>query len=96
MNVGTGNQGGRAQHDFILAWLEEPDIAVKVDTARLETGRFKKGFVENVYYCTTLLLNSRVLLNFYCNGVGAAMPGCPVLSWIFEKFMGARHRVGIS
>ncbi len=31
-----------------LAWpgWKQPDIAVKVDMARLETGRFKKGFVK--------------------------------------------------
>ncbi len=37
-----------------LAWpgWKQPDITVKVDTARLETGRFKKGFVKRVLlYC---------------------------------------------
>ncbi len=46
-----------------LAWpgWKQPDISVKMDTARLETGQSKKCCIECVY-CTPLELNSRVLL----------------------------------
>jgi hypothetical protein len=42
---------------------KQPDIAVEVDTARLETRRLKKCCENCVpYYSTTLVLISRVLL----------------------------------
>jgi hypothetical protein len=52
---GRTAQGGRALTDFSLAWLEAPDISVKVDTARLEAGQFKKCCMECVllYYPST-------------------------------------------
>ncbi len=48
-----------------LAWpgWKQPDISVKVDTARLEAGQFK-NVAWNVYCCTTPGLNSRVLLMY--------------------------------
>ncbi len=43
---------GRAQHDFILAWLEAAWYCSESGQARLEIGQFKKGFVKCVllYY----------------------------------------------
>jgi hypothetical protein len=41
-------QGGRAQHDFSLAWLEAACYCGESGQARLETSRFKKGFVKCV------------------------------------------------
>ncbi len=49
------DQGGRAQHDFSLAWLEAAWYCSESAQARLETGRFKKGFVKCIllYYPST-------------------------------------------
>ncbi len=65
-----------------LAWpgWKQPDISVKVDTARLEAGQFK-NVAWNVYYCKTPVLNSRVLL-MYTDTV-KELPGYPVQSWNF-------------
>ncbi len=56
---------GRAQHDFSLAWLEAAWYRSESAQARLETGRFKEGFVKCVllYYPSTEF-ESTVLLMF--------------------------------
>jgi hypothetical protein len=69
-----------------LAWpgWKQPDIAVEVDTARLETSRFKKCCENCVLLYLPIVLNSRVLL-MYTDTV-KEMPGYPVqncLSGIF-------------
>ncbi len=60
-----------------LAWpgWKQSDIAVEVDTGRLETSRFK-NVMQTVYYSTSLLLNSRVLL-MYTDTVDE-LPGYPL------------------
>ncbi len=69
-----------------LAWSgwKQPDIAVEVDTARLETSRFK-NVVKTVYCSTTLVLNSRVLL-LYTDTVkelpGYTVQNCPSGSFL--------------
>jgi hypothetical protein len=57
-----------------LAWpgWKQPDIAVEVDTARLETSRFKKCCVNSI----TLVLNPRVFL--MCTDTVKELPGYPV------------------
>jgi hypothetical protein len=59
-----------------LAWpvWKQSDIAVEVDTGRLETSRFK-NVVQTVYYSNSLVLNSRVLL-MYTDTV-EELPGYP-------------------
>ncbi len=42
------NQGGSAQHDFSLAWPKQPDISVKMDTARLETSLKEAGVLKKL------------------------------------------------
>jgi hypothetical protein len=61
-----------------LAWpgWKQSDIAVEVDTARLATSRFK-NVMQTVYYSTSLVLNSRVLL-MYTDTV-EELPGYPVI-----------------
>ncbi len=48
-----------------LAWpgWTQSDIAVEVDTGRLETSG-SKNVVQTVYYSTSLVMNSRVLLMY--------------------------------
>jgi hypothetical protein len=60
-----------------LAWpgWKQPDISVKVDTARLEAGQLK-NVAWNVYYCTTPVLNSIVLLMY--TDMVKELPGYPV------------------
>ncbi len=68
-----------------LAWpgYNQPDIAVEVDTARLETSWFKKCCVNCVllYYPSTEFKSA---LNVYWHGEGAAGFSCTELSnWEF-------------
>jgi hypothetical protein len=57
------------------AWpgWKQPDISVKVDTSKQVSS---KNVAWNVYYCTTPVLNSRVLL-MYADTV-KELPGYPV------------------
>jgi hypothetical protein len=54
-------QGGRPSTNLAWPGWKQPDIPVEVDTARLETCRFKNGFAKCEFY-TTLVVNSRVFL----------------------------------
>ncbi len=80
-----------------LAWpgWKQPDISVKVDTARLEAGQLKKCCME----CALLyypVLNSRVLL-MYTDTV-KELPGYPVQnspSWSFLFWGGSVGRGGL-
>ncbi len=58
-----------------LAWpgWKQPDIPVEVDTARLETSRFKNG-LQNVYYFLLYYPSSefKSVVNVYWHGEGAA------------------------
>jgi hypothetical protein len=73
-----------------LAWSgwKQPDIAVEVDTARLETSRFKKC-CENcvlLYYPSTEFKSA---FNVYWHGEGAAGLSCTELSiWEFPFLRG--------
>ncbi len=73
-----------------LAWpgWKQPDISVKVDTARLEAGQFKKCCMECVlqYYPTTEFQST---FNVYWHGEGAAGLSCTELSiWKFPFLRG--------
>jgi hypothetical protein len=69
-----------------LAWpgWKQSDIAVEVDTGRLETSRFK-NVVQTVYYSTSLVLNSRVLL-MYTDTV-EELPGYPLQNSLSGSFL---------
>jgi hypothetical protein len=74
----------------ILAWpgWKQPDISVKVDTARLEAGQFKKCCMECVllYYPSTEFQST---FNVYWHGEGAAGLSCTELSiWEFPFLRG--------
>ncbi len=73
-----------------LAWpgWKQPDISVKVDTARLEAGQFKKCCMECVllYYPSTEFQST---FNVYWHGEGAAGLSCTELSiWGFPFLRG--------
>jgi hypothetical protein len=74
----------------ILAWpgWKQPDISVKVDTARLEAGQFKKCCMECVilYYPST---EFQITFNVYWHGEGAAGLSCTELCiWEFPSLRG--------
>jgi hypothetical protein len=73
-----------------LAWpgWKQPDISVKVDTAPLEAGQFKKCCMECVllYYPSTEFQST---FNVYGHGEGAAGLSCTELSiWEFPSLRG--------
>ncbi len=73
-----------------LAWpgWKQPDIPVEVDTARLETSRFKNGAAK----CVLLYYHSsefKSVVNVYWHGEGAARLSCTELSiWEFPSLRG--------
>ncbi len=81
-----------------LAWSggwKQPDIAVEVDTARLETSRFKKCCENCVlhYYPTEF----KSAFNVYWHGEGAAWLSCTELSiWEFPFLRGDCRQGGNS
>ncbi len=89
-------QGDRTQHDFSLwsGW-KQPDFAVEVDTARLETSRFKKCCEKCVllYYPSTEFKSA---FNVYWHGERAAGLSCTKLSiWEFSFLRGDWRQGGI-
>jgi hypothetical protein len=69
-----------------LAWpgWKQSDIAVEVDTGRLETSRFKKCYA-NCVLLYFIVLNSRVLL-MYTDTV-EELPGYPVQNSLSGSFL---------
>ncbi len=84
LKFSSQNQGGRAQHDFSLAWLEAAWCFSVSGQARHKTRQFKKGFVECVlpYYPSTEFEST---FNVYWIGVGASIQNCPSRSFLFER-----------
>ncbi len=81
-----------------LAWpgWKQPDISVKVDTARLKAGQLKKCCMECVllYYPNTEFLST---FNVYWHGEGAAGLSCTELSiWEFPALRGGSWKWGSS
>ncbi len=76
---GGAVQGGRAQHALAWPGWKPPDIAVEVDTARLNTSRFKKCCEKCVllYYPST---EFKGVVNVYWHGEEAAWLFCTELS----------------
>ena len=79
-----------------LAWpgWKQPDISVKVDTARLEAGQFKKCCMECVilYYPST---EFQITFNVYWHGEGAAGLSCTELCiWEFPSLRGGGGALG--
>jgi hypothetical protein len=73
-----------------LAWpgWKQPDIAVEVDTAGLETSRFKKFWANYVLLCYPST-EFKSAFNVYWHGDGAAGLSCTELSiWEFPFLRG--------
>ncbi len=88
------NQGGRAQHDFSLAWLEAAWYFSESGQVQLQTSRFKKGCVKCVvlYYPRTEFERT---FNVYWNVIWAARLSCSELSiWEFPFLRGGCRQGG--
>ncbi len=85
--VGLLHQGGRTQHDFSLAWLEAAWYCSESGHGTTRNEPVQKMLCKLcIYYSTTLVLNSRVLL-MYTDTVkelpGYPVQNCPCGSFLF-------------